>query len=319
MGALSSLGSVASGAKSLLGITEKAVLIIGDAADIKTVEGPSLPPSAGNGSTAKNFAATTANVGTFDSKVAANFAKAARGANALISDEGRTFEFTGSLKKWRFEVQFNPNELFINGYGGEELPIHNFGGSGRRAEDTTGQSKGDDTKVQPQGDPKARMRGSHMASADTRIEMSFTVIFDKVDPQDAFYSDKFTLNAISMAKGGIKAIGKATGLKASNSVQPEVEALTACVRDKNKRLMYFHWGDMVYQGIVNSVNAEYQMFNVNGEPIRATVAINMVLFDQTDMGQDVEIWSEEYGKDFVQLRKSFSGAVSAATSNIAGG
>ena len=136
-----------------------------------------------------------------------------------------------------------------------------------------------------------------MAAADTHIEMSVKFVFDKTNPQDAFYADKFTLSATNIALGATKAIKNNVSSK-SYSVQPEVEALTAIVRDQKKRLAKFVWGDMIYEGLINSVNAEYQMFNVNGEPCRATVSITMVLYDVNDMGADVTIWQREYQKDF---------------------
>ena len=286
------LGAIGDSAKSLLGINEKAVLTIGDFGEIKITEGPAPKPSAGSGGGIGNFA-DAADVGVFDANLAQGFAAGVRG----LTEQNKSFEFTGHAKTYRFEVQFNPNEIHLNGYGGEELPIQNFGAA----------------RVGPDGTPlpplpdqsglNAQARGSHMAPADTRIEMNFTIIFDKCDPQDAFYSDKFAPNLVSIGKGVAKGVAKGLGKK-DYSVQPEVEALTAVVRDKNKRLAHFTWGDMTYQGIINSINAEYQMFNVNGEPIRAAVSINMVLFDETEIGANVNIWQKEYTKDFGRLNPS---------------
>ncbi len=293
--------TLADTAKSLAGISEKAVLTIGDMGEIKIKENQAARPSSGNSLGGGNFA-DVADVGVFDSNLAMNFATNVRG----INQKNKDFDFTGHAKTYRFSVQFNPSEIRINGYGGEELPIQNFGANHEDGEDHS-----QDT------DENGQHHGSHMAAADTRIEMSFRIIFDKVDPQDAFYSDKFTMNNVSIAKGVTKGIMKAAGKK-SNSVQPEVEALTAVVRDKNKRLAIFAWGDMSYQGIINSVNAEYTMFNINGEPIRAVVGINMVLYDETDIGPNVNIWQREYIKDFGKLNPSVSSPTDAvaALSNL---
>ncbi|MCR5403082.1 MAG: hypothetical protein K6E91_04585 [Butyrivibrio sp.] len=290
------MDDLASGAKSLLGVTEKAVLTIADFSEIKIKEGPAPKPSAGSGGGLGNFA-DAADIGSFDTNLAMGFAAGVRG----FSEETKAFEFTGNAKKYKFKVQFNPNELYINGYGGEELPTQNY----------TGAMRDPDTGMLIHPSHHRLRGGNHMAPADTRIEMSFTIIFDKVDPQDAFYSDKFALNAVSIGKGVAKGVMTAMGKK-NNSVQPEVEALTAVVRDKNKRLACLTWGDMSYQGIINSVNAEYQMFNVNGEPVRATVAINMVLFDETDMGPNVDIWQREYTRDFGSLKSPLGAAGAAA-------
>ena len=87
----------------------------------------------------------------------------------------------------------------------------------------------------------------------------------------------------------------------TNSVQPEVEALTALVRSGDKRLTRFIWGDMAYEGVLNSVNAEYVMFNCNGEPCRAFVSLNMVLYDADVAGSNTNIWQQEYQKDVYSL------------------
>ena len=146
-------------------------------------------------------------------------------------------------------------------------------------------------------------KGSSMASATTRIDMSFKIAFDKSNPQDAFFSDKFTLSQTNLAKGALRSGLKAAG-KMSNSVQPEVEALTALVRSGNKRLTRFVWGDMAYEGVLNSVNAEYVMFNCNGEPCRAFVSLNMVLYDADVAGANTDIWQTEYMRDIYSIADS---------------
>ncbi|MCR4997046.1 MAG: hypothetical protein K6A61_07075 [Butyrivibrio sp.] len=98
-------------------------------------------------------------------------------------------------------------------------------------------------------------------SAKTNIRLSFTLIFDKTDMQN----------------------------NRNYSVQPEVEALTDIVMVK-KGIARFTWGEMSYCGIINSVNADYAMFNVNGEPIRATVAISMTVYDEEFSGELSDFW-----------------------------
>ncbi len=57
--------------------------------------------------------------------------------------------------------------------------------------------------------------------------------------------------------------------------------------------MKFVWGDMIYQGILNGVNAEYTMFNVNGEPCRATVNLRLVLLDD-EYADQKRIWMRKF-------------------------
>ena len=74
-------------------------------------------------------------------------------------------------------------------------------------------------------------------------------------------------------------------------------------------LMRFTWGDMSYQGILNGVNAEYTMFNVNGEPCRATVSLRMVLLDDEYTDQK-RIWVKNFRKNVgVTDQSSLQGAI----------
>jgi hypothetical protein len=100
-------------------------------------------------------------------------------------------------------------------------------------------------------------------SEDTTITLSFTLIFDKTDSKDS-------------------------------SVQPEVEALTAIVRDKKKQMASFTWGKKSYQGVINSIEAEYKMFNSNYEPVRASAMISMTVYDESVSGALSEIWANRY-------------------------
>jgi len=62
------------------------------------------------------------------------------------------------------------------------------------------------------------------------------------------------------------------------------------------KLMRFTWGDMSYQGVLNGVNAEYTMFNVNGEPCRATVSLRLVILDG-DYPDQTRIIMNRYKQD----------------------
>lgn len=276
------MASIGTAALGMLGKTEKAVLEIASFVKQETEENEAAKPSAGAGF-GKDF-----NLGRIKdsslSKVVSSF------AGIDIKADGDNTEAFNTGKKFRFEVQFNPEELYINGYGGEELPIQDFQNKqpgGQNPQGNEGQKK----------KPHEIVRSSRMAAADTRIEMSVKLIFDKTDNQDAFYSDKFTLSQTSIGKGALK-LGKKAITGSTNSVQEEVEALTAVCRDTRKRLASFVWGDMIYEGTINSVTAEYVMFNINGEPCRAYVTIGMVLYDQNELGAEMTVWKDEYENAF---------------------
>ncbi|MBO4457639.1 MAG: hypothetical protein J5802_07960 [Butyrivibrio sp.] len=187
------------------GAVEKAVLEIADFTERKLEKNDAAPPNAG------------------------------KGAIGLRTKEGGF-----NNKIYRFECQFNPEQLSISGSGSSEMPT-----IGRKAR-----------------------------SINTKINLSFTLILDKTDNQD---SDDC-------------------------SVQPEVEALTAVFRDEKKQMATFTWGDKSYQGTINSVNAEYKMFNSNCEPVRASVAISMSVYNERISGTLSDIWANEYMKDIYNTK-----------------
>ena len=301
MGFMDSLKDTAKGA---LGVVEKAVLIVGDTSQVSVKEVDAPKPSAGSGGLGN--LGDLADIGDISSlaKIPAipSFDPSVL-AGALLNNVQKageeTFEAVGNTTNYRFEVQFNPAEITISGYGGEKLPTQNFGSDvNNQPPDKKDKEKG---KEKDKEEKKGQRLGSRMASADTRITMSFKVCFDKVDPQDAFYSDKFTLSGTSIATGAVKGVAKALGKK-NNSVRPEVEALHAIARDPNKKLAMFVWGNMKYEGVINGVDSEYVMFNVQGEPIRAYVIIRMVLFGKMDLSKNVKTWNKEYTRAFYKKK-----------------
>ena len=288
---------VTDAASSYLGAVKKAVLIIGDKSEYKVEYQEAPKPSSGMGGGMGNVA----DVGQFNAKSVMGYAARSAGFSSDIDDEH--FTYSGKIKSYRFEVQFNPDEITINGYGGEELPVQNYTNHRQPSLDPKNAQKkpGEDGL-------KSLIPGSHMASTDTRIDMNFKVYFDTTDPQDAFYSDKFTLGQSSLIKGAVN-VGLTAAGKKKTSVQKEVEALNAVVRDPNKRMCIFVWGDMKYEGLLNSVNAEYTMFNVNGEPCRAVVSINMVLYDQSEYGKNIDNFKSMYNKYFYSPSPSIPSGV----------
>lgn len=181
-----------------------------------------------------------------------------------------------NAKTWTFEVPFNPSELRIMGYSG-----------GRMAQ----------TIYENNPHEKTDLRSSAIMPTHTHIELSVRLTFDRTDPQDAFMADKFSLNLTSAAKGVAKAILTGTGKK-KVSVQPEVEAFMACVRNPDRRVIQFNWGDMCYQGVLNRVSAEYVMFNVNGDPCRAYVDLSIVCADSQRFRNSISYWENQMTSEY---------------------
>lgn len=84
------------------------------------------------------------------------------------------------------------------------------------------------------------------------------------------------------------------------SVQPEVEAFIAALRDEGTREIEFAWGKMVYTGVVNMVDATYTMFSTYGCPIRAEMNVTMLCVDEGLAHGDESTWAEHYEEAFAE-------------------
>ena len=180
-----------------------------------------------------------------------------------------------NVNKKIFEVQFNPSELNFIGYGGGRMQKNNYAERGS----------------------KARTNELTFESMDVRIELQVRLIFDQVDPQDAFMADKLTTSPTVITEGIVKAVRTATGSKTC-SVQTQVEAFIGALRSYNTRQVTFIWGDMCYSGILNRVVSQYTMFNVVGAPIRAIVDLSIVCADGSDPNAKMDDWYDAYGAAF---------------------
>lgn len=190
----------------------------------------------------------------------------------------------GTAKKY-FTVQFNPSDLTLSGYGGGQVAKTDY-------------SRNDG-------------KGITFTAASVRIMLHVKLIFDKVDPPDAFMSDKVNTSVASMAQGAVKSVRTATGKK-KTSVQAEVEGFVAALRSDCTRKISFCWGAMQYDGVLSKVSAQYTMFNVQGEPIRAIVRLSLVCADEEVAPGDMGIWQEYYEDAFEGGNQSYVKAAQKA-------
>lgn len=179
--------------------------------------------------------------------------------------------FSAGITNKSFYVQFNPSDLSLSGYGGGQVAKTDYSSKDGK--------------------------GITFAPAAVRIMLNVQLIFDRVDPQDAFMSDKLTSSLGSMGQGAIKAVRTARGKKES-SVQTEVEGFIAALRSSYTRKIGFYWGSMHYLGVLSKVSSQYTMFNVLGEPIRALVRLSMVCADEEVSPGDMGMWREYYEEAF---------------------
>ncbi len=144
-------------------------------------------------------------------------------------------------------VQFNPSELLLNA---SAVP--------RSEQDsTTGRSR-------------------TMAVEDPKLTLSVTLYFDDMQTYDAFMWDKFTAGLTTQGVSNLVKLGKdAAGKSETHSVQGQVEALVAALRNPYTRSISFRWADFVFIGQLNTVMASYTMFSPSGRPIRAQVNLRI--------------------------------------------
>ena len=184
-----------------------------------------------------------------------------------------------------FYVPFNPSDLTISGYGGGRV------------------TKTDYTSKEG--------RGIGFEQAAVRITLDVKLIFDKVDPLDAFMSDKLSSSLTTLAEGAQKGVRTALGKK-DNSVQTEVEGFIAALHSTYTRRITFHWGKMNYTGVLNRVSAQYTMFKVKGQPIRAVVSLSLVCADKDVSRNSMGVWQEYYEKAFQGGNQSYVRAAQKA-------
>lgn len=193
--------------------------------------------------------------------------------NILGSTLGTTTGGLNSLRSKQFTVQFNPSELRISGTGGGMIQKANYSA----------------------GSPQELS----FAPMKTRIMLTVPLIFDKVNPKDAFMFDKFTLSETSVATGLVQAGMKAFGAIDDYSVKKEVEGFIAAIRNERTRQIFFYWGHMCYTGILNRVTTSYTMFSVSGQPIRAKVDLTLVCADQNEGANNrLGFWKKAYETAF---------------------
>lgn len=131
----------------------------------------------------------------------------------------------------------------------------------------------------PQNKKSAEGPGSRTISAEqAKLNLTVVLFFDDCDTYDAFLWDKY-VNSLGTA-GGLANAGKslwsAAGQRNAPSVQPEVEALVAALRNPYTRLITFRWNKFQFSGTLNTIQARYTMFSSSGRPIRAQVLLRIL-------------------------------------------
>lgn len=183
-------------------------------------------------------------------------------------DGNKPITYPGSQDRI-LKVQFNPSELMLNA---SAVPQD-------KQDATTNQSR-------------------TMAVEDASLMLSVKLYFDDMDTYDAFMWDKITLGLSAQTAANVVKMGQDVFTEngsAGHSVQTQVEALVAALRNPYTRTISFRWTDFVFTGMLNSVQANYTMFSPSGRPIRAEVGLRI----QHEMDPHMlHVWYENFKKAF---------------------
>jgi hypothetical protein len=264
MGITDTLATVGNAAVENTGNIEKAIIEILDLRDREAVLRDAVRISEGGG---------LANVaGNLNTGLVGDYLNKMQNAMDVNNDVADAYFQKLASKKKIFTVQFNPSTLRLSGHSGGPASTTNF---------STENAK--EVKRKP---------------VDASISMSVELLFDSMDPKDAFMNDKIDVSPTGFLTG-MADMGLTMGQKKKKTVQRQVEGFIGALRNENTRLITFNWGKLCYSGVLRRVGAEYTMFNVTGEPVRAKVGLTIMCADVKEWPNSVAVWQERYKNSYL--------------------
>ena len=167
------------------------------------------------------------------------------------------------------EVQYNPSSISMSTQAGKQ--VHYSGGN-------LGQGSANQITqiVQP-----------------VSTTMSFQLVFDDMNPQDAFVLENMAPTAGNLVSGTADVARKVRG---AYSVQAQMDGLMSLLTQPVTRKVIFYWAKMCFQGELVSVSSRYTMFNKDGNPIRGMV--DLTIRQGEESGFDVAYWDEAFTRTF---------------------
>lgn len=187
-----------------------------------------------------------------------------------------------------FFVQYNPASITFEANGA--LP----GRVGKLVKDTSGDDK-----------PPRRARfKDFMEKNDVEITMGVDLIFEDVDNDDAFLANKLSPVDGELVTSLAKTAGKVAGVnKKHHSVRDKVQALNFLCRNSGVSRVNFSWGKTSLTGKVNALKATYKMFSPAGEPIFATVHMDLqLLLGAGALAEWDDIYMDSFGQGTGNLK-----------------
>ncbi len=158
-------------------------------------------------------------------------------------------------------------------------------------------------------------------NADLTTTLSCDLLFDNVNPMDAFMLNDNPLTGFSVNNAANSIISMAKG--ENFSVQRQMEGLFSMISMPQARGVIFFWGSMSFRGFVTQIDNEYTMFNKKGAPVRGIVRIS-IMQEGTPQGisqnkvknYDKEHWNKMFDQTFkTDIGGGIMGMVSGATNN----
>ncbi len=136
-----------------------------------------------------------------------------------------------------------------------------------------------------------------------RTKLSFDLIFDDVNLQDAFMlQEVFDLNAT-------KIVDKAASIYSHGqnifTVKPRMELFMSLLVSPVTQHVIFHWGKMVFRGQVTGVTNQYTMFNTSGYPVRGTMHLEITQDDRKEGKKDKDHQGDNFSYQNIQWKNSF--------------
>lgn len=184
------------------------------------------------------------------------------------------------------EVQYNPNSIYLDTQAGKQVQ-YSAGNLG----------SGSNNQIVQVTQPVS-------------TTMSFQLIFDQVNVQDAFMAENLNLTLGNVISGGANLVKKLTGK--TYSVQTQIDGLMSLLTQDETRHVIFYWSHMCFRGELTSVSSRYTMFNKDGNPIRGVVDLSLRQGNEEIFSYDETYWNHAFDKAFGDASQNVtSGARSA--------
>lgn len=187
--------------------------------------------------------------------------------------DGRKTDLSNAPSK-KYKVQHNPTEITVS--AGEPM------------------KKSKKNKLYKTGTDKEHKSAEYQPEQYS-IRVTVPLIFD---------------NSIEYEKG---TKGQTLQNESILSVQTEIEAFIAMIRNNNIRYIIFSWGALCYEGELTSLSGQYTMFTKSGTPIRASLSLTIKCRDLGNNNQWLDMYFKAFeggmkrskiGKDTLGLNKA---------------